>query len=273
MRGEAMEGTFSEEHLRIPGYVPVRFLGRNGGIVYLARRMSDGKEVILKVAREQYYTEHLRKHDSLLLHLDHPNILRVFEIGEVKGRTYAIEEYVEANLEDRLREGPLVARDSAILAQTLFLAIEYARDHGMVALRMTPSSILLTRDNVPKLFDFELRDEVGNMDFNERFVTRPAFMVPEDLVGEISTTEAADIYRIGAVMYAMLTGSAPFSGNAVEISKAVLHRPPEFLRKLNPAVPINLEAICLRCLEKQVERRYGSLGYLADELGRFVDSC
>jgi hypothetical protein len=83
-----MTATFRREHPPIPGYEPVRELGRNGAIIYLAHHVESGQEVVLKVAwpGAAYYAESLRTRDALLLHLDHPNILRVFDVGEVEGR-------------------------------------------------------------------------------------------------------------------------------------------------------------------------------------------
>jgi serine/threonine-protein kinase len=164
-----MAAGFLPEHPPIPGYEPVQLLGRNGGIVYLARRLSSGEQVVLRVASQPWFADYLRTHDALLLNLDHPNILRVFEIGEVEGRTYAAEEYViNRTLADRLRDGPLRAAEAVFLTRTLALTLGYVRKHHLIQPNLTPTKILLSDKNDPKLFDLELTDLVEKWDLQKR---------------------------------------------------------------------------------------------------------
>jgi serine/threonine protein kinase len=264
-----MAAEFLAEHPAIPGYVPVRLLGRNGAIIYLARQVSSGKLVALKVARGQF-GENLRTHYAPFLHLDHPNIIRVFEIGEVKGCAYGAMEYVDGRtLADRLREGPLPVPLAVLLTRTLALTLGYVRNQRMIHLHLTPASILFTEDNVLKLFDLQVTSVVEQWSSQKRTVgIEPAFSAPEYLACESIDSGAADVYRVGAIMYAMLTGQPPFVGDIREIVAAVLEQPPAPPRHLNASLSKEVEAVCLKCLEKWPERRYASLPDLADALRR-----
>jgi serine/threonine protein kinase len=232
--------------------------------------LSSGKQVVLKVY-DPWAAEFFRRQEALLAQLDHPNILRVFETGEVKGRVYAAVEYVSRALADRLREGSLLAPEPAALTRTIALTLEYARDQGMTHMNLTPASILLTDEGAPKLFDFGLMQFVEQWDDRHWLLMRPAFSAPEDLArfGH-SVSPTADVYRVGAAMYTMLTGQPPFAGDTREIVTAVLERPPARPRHLNAAVSRAVEAVCMKCLEKRPELRYASLQELADDLGHLM---
>src|SRR5437867_2580810 len=162
----------------IPGYEPVRFLGINGAIIYLARRSSGGQLVVLKVY-DRTSAERLRHHDSLLARLDHPNILRVFEIGDFQGRSYCALEYVDRNLADRLRQAPLSRSQTIRLIHAITLALQYAWNQGMIPVNLTPKSILLDAESIPRLSSFDAMDAIGpslQVGFSE-------FMAPEEVTG------------------------------------------------------------------------------------------
>jgi eukaryotic-like serine/threonine-protein kinase len=170
-----------------------------------------------------------------------------------------------------LRDGPLRATEAVLLTRTLALTLGYLRHHHLTQPNLTPTTILLTDKNDPKLFDLELTDVVEKWDVQKRVhAMRPAFSAPEDLAGGSIVSMAADVYRIGATMYAMLTGQPPFAGDVREIITLVAHETPAPVRQLNPAVPRDVEAVCLKCLEKRPERRYASLQELADALARLA---
>lgn len=208
----------------------MRYLGRNGSIHYLARQLSSGRQVALRVCDPwPEYAESVQRHATLLARLDHPNILRVVEIGEVEGRVHVVMEYVSGRtLADRSREGTLSAPEAAALTRIIALTLEYARDQGMTHLNLMPNSIWLTDEGMPKLSDFQLMEVVEQWDERESAVTiRPAFSAPEEIArGRHSVSPTAAVYRVGAVMYTMLTGQPPFAGSALEIAMSVLDRPP-----------------------------------------------
>jgi serine/threonine protein kinase len=260
----------------IPGYEPVRVLGTNHAIVYLARRCASGELVALKVYHRDTPITVGWSRDTLLKGLNHPNVLRVFEVGEAEGRRYSVFEYVEEDLAVRLREGPLRPSEAARIAQATALALRCARDRGMVQVDLKPSSVALGTDGVPKLLDFTSVEAIQEADGDERWplgrpAITPAWSAPEELAGHVSS-EAVDVYRVGAILYSMLTAQAPFSGSASETVAAVFERLPAPPRQLNPATWSDLDAVCLRCLEKEPRHRYRSLEALAEDLGRAIRS-
>jgi serine/threonine protein kinase len=244
----------------IPGYEPIRPLGINGAIVYLARRSSSDDLVVLKVY-EVAFAE-LVRHESLLARLDHPNILRVFEIGDFQGRPYCALEYCDGDLADRLRQGPLPRSQAIRLVSDIALAIQYARHQGVVPVSLAPNSILLAAESVPKLFEFEAMDAVGPS------ARSPEFMAPEEVAMGVSLTPATLVYRMGGVMYAVLTARPPFaSGDRVTNTlQRVLQEKPVLPRQVNATVAKDLEGVCMKCLEKRPEDRYASLEELAERL-------
>jgi len=252
----------------IPGYEPVRLLAINLGTVYLARHSSTGMLVALKVFRRDF-AQHSRDLHAPLAHLHHPNIIRVFGIGDFEESSYCALEYVEKTLADRLLQGSLPEVEAARLTRAVASALQYARDQGMILLNLTPNAILLNEENVPKLADFH----AGDARTESHAITLPsAFMAPEELQG--ITTAATDVYRLGAVMYAMLTGEPPFadrSGLEATLRQLIGERPMP-PRQVNAKVGSDLEAVCMKCLEKRPEARYASLQELADSLRRFVKS-
>jgi serine/threonine protein kinase len=267
---------FLPEHSPVPGYEVVRYLGRNGAICYLARQLSSGEQVVLKVCDPwPENAESVQRHASLLARLDHPNIVRVIEIGEVEGRVYVAMEWLSGRaLTDRLREGPISVPEAAALTRTIALTLEYARGQGMTHLNLTPNSIWLTVEGAPKLSDFHRMGVVEQWDERQSAaMMRPAFLAPEEIAGgRHSVSPTADVYRVGAAMYTMLTGQPPFAGDLREILRAVLERPPTRPRQLNAAVSRAAEKVCMKCLEKRPGCRYASLQELADHLAHLMKS-
>ncbi len=229
----------------IPGYEPIRLLGINLGAVYLARHSDSGALVALKVYRRSA-AAHARDLYTRLAQLDHPNILRVIGIGAFEEYFYCAFEFFDKTLADRLLQGPLPP-----------IAVQYAREQGMILLTLTPETIVLTQDNIPQLTDFHPHDDLP---------APPIFrspMAPEDSQG--IPTPATDVYRVGAVMYAMLTGLRPFASD-----EALLEGRPRRPRDVNRKVSRGLEKICMKCLEKRSDARYASAQHLADNLKSFL---
>lgn len=243
----------------IPGYEPVRALGINGALVYLARMESSGDLVVVRVYGR--WAEHILHHDSLLARLNHPNILRVFEIGDFQGRSYCALEYVEENLAERLRQGPLSRSNAISLVPAIALALQYAWQQGMVPVDLSPNEVLLAAGSVPKLSNFEPLDSIG------RRLGVPEFMAPEEVRG-ISTGVTTLVYRVGAVMYAVLTGQPPFTrdGGIMDLLWKILNESPVPPRRANATVDRDLEAVCMRCLAKRRDDRYASLQELAEQV-------
>jgi len=207
--------------------------------------------------------------------LDHPNIVPVYGAGEVDGQPYLAMKWIEggslsAHLA-RFREHP---RESARFVAKVARAIHYAHQRGILHRDLKPGNILLGPTAEPLVTDFGLAKrldvEVG-LTATGAVAGTPAYMAPEQARGEKALTVAADVYALGGVLYALLTGQPPFHGtNDVAVLEQVVGSPPPPPRALNPLVDADLEAVCLKCLEKEPGQRYSSAEALADDLSRYL---
>ena len=231
--------------LLIPGYEIIRVLARNGCELCEARSVKLGRIVALKVYMQDKACE--AREAEALVGLEHPNILRYFEVGEVQGCQYFAFEHVEAEtLAQRLRRGPLLANEARRVAILMTLALQSIRKAGLAAC-LSPADVFLTEP--PKLYLYPAP------------IPRVDVSAPEEIFGELdASTETADVYQVGALLYMMLTCQPPVSlETLLETNK--LARPVR-VRKLNPAVDRALDVICMKCLERAPNNRYASLATL-----------
>jgi tRNA A-37 threonylcarbamoyl transferase component Bud32 len=257
-------------------------IARGGmGVVYKARQLSLNRTVALKMilagqlatpeARQRFRTE-----AEAAANLQHPNIVAIHEVGEHEGHQYYSMDFVAGkNLGELVRENPLSAGQAASYVKTIAEAVHFAHQRGTLHRDLKPQNVLIDADDRPRITDFGLAKRVeadSGVTRTGDVVGSPSYMPPEqagsrpDRVGPHS-----DVYSLGAVLYELLTGRPPFRGaTSWETICQVLQTPPVSPRKLNPAVPQDLETICLKCLEKEPERRYHSTQELAAELDRFL---
>jgi len=265
---------------RIGKYQILEEIGRGGmGIVYKARQTNLNRIVALKMILAG---EHAGRHEQARLRqeaeatatLDHPNIVRIFDIGEHDGMPYLEMEYVGGgNLTRMLRSMPQPIRWAARLAETLARAIHVAHQRGIVHRDLNPSNILMTGDGVPKISDFGLAKFLlsdAGLSQNGTLLGTPPYMAPEQVSRGKDVGPAADVYAIGVILYEMLTGAPPFRGlTPMETLCQVLEGevvPPSRLRH---GLPEDLETICLKCLARAPGHRYPDAEDLADDLRRF----
>src|SRR5262249_49821673 len=180
------------------------------------------------------------------------------------------------SLAQALAGTPQPARRAAALLTTLAEALHVAHRDGIVHRDLKPANILLTTDGTPKVADFGLaRHFEGEPGFtlSGARIGTPSYMAPEQFIGKAGTIgPAADIFALGVLLYEMLTGRPAFRGEtASETERQVIHDEPVSPSRLNPKVPRDLETICLKCLEKDPERRYPTAGALADDLGQYLN--
>lgn len=258
-------------------------LGRGGmGVVYRAFQRSLDREVALKllsggVWAAPEFVATLRSEARHAALLQHPNIVAVHEIGDCDGQIYYAMQLVEGpTLAERLqRNGPLAPREAAVLMRTIAEAVDYAHRQGMLHLDLKPGNLILGKDQVPRITDFGLARRVGadGLVDNERVSGTPGYMAPEQVqVHGQRLSAATDVWGLGAILYEALTGHQPFEGESPQAVVAlVLAGTVRGPRRYNENLPRDLEAICLRCLEKDPARRYRSARALADDLGRFIE--
>jgi serine/threonine-protein kinase len=219
--------------------------------------------------------ERLRHEAKTLALFDHPNIVRVYSSGELHGRNYLAFEYVAGgSLIERFVDRPQPPVEAARLTQQLAGALHYAHQRGVLHCALKPSNVLLTADGVPKITNFGLSLPLAGPESERRLPFRrlPSYMAPELAEGRAADVgPATDVYALGAILYKLLTGGPPFLGETMaETLEMVRTRPPHPPSGLTPEVPAALDAICLKCLEKDPARRYPSAGDLADALDRYV---
>jgi eukaryotic-like serine/threonine-protein kinase len=274
---------------RLGDYDVLSELGRGSmGIVYLARHTRLQRVVALKMLLAGEFARHdIRARFSLeakaVARLQHPNIIQIFEVGEWRVSTvgppvpYFTLEYVEGgSLSARLAGAPQAPFHAASWLMTLAQAVHYAHGQGIVHRDLKPSNVLLTADGRLKICDFGvaklLTAPVGET-LGGLLIGTPEFMAPEQADGEGRLAQpATDVYALGAILYTMLTGRPVFRGASVlDTLEQIRRHEPCSPRRLQPAVPRDLETICLKCLEKDSRRRYSSAAGLADDLERFLN--
>jgi hypothetical protein len=250
------------------------------GVVYRARQVTANRLVALKMIRAgagagDRERERFRTEARAAARLHHPNIVQVYEMGEEGGQPFFALEYVDGeSLDRRLQRGAFPPAEAARLVRTLARAVEAAHRQGVIHRDLKPANVLLAADGTPKIADFGLAkilDEAGQTQTGDVMGTA-SYMAPEQARGEArSAGPAADVYALGAILYALLTGRPPFQGaNRLATLEQVRTLPPLPPRQRQPGCPRDLEAICLTCLEKAPGRRYAGAENLAEDLERFL---
>jgi tRNA A-37 threonylcarbamoyl transferase component Bud32 len=281
-------------------YELLQEIGRGGmGCVYKARHKQLGRIVALKTilagsgaaagAVRRFHGE-----AASAARLDHPGIVPVYEFGEHNGLRFFTMAFVEGrSLADRLTaEGPLDGRQAAFLVEQVARAMAFAHGQDIIHRDLKPANILLARDGTVHVSDFGLARRLGaaeaEADPAEDFphvetfqsvqrltaagaiLGTPGYMAPEQAVDARRAGKAADVWALGAVLYACLTARPPFKGRtAVETIVLVIDSEAPAPSDFNPGVDRDLEAICLRCLQKEAAQRYASAEELADDLARW----
>jgi tetratricopeptide (TPR) repeat protein len=263
-------------------YLMLEEIARGGmGVVYKARQVALNRIVAVKMiltgqSASPDELERFQAEVQAAAQLDHPHIVPIIEVGQWRGQRYFSMGFVDGcSLAERLAVGPLPPRDAAELLLTVAEAIEYAHARGVVHRDLKPANILLDRFGRPHVTDFGLAKRVGDqsgLTAAGQVIGTPSFMSPEQAAGNLALIgPASDVYSLGAVLYATLTGRPPFqAAGTLDTLKQVLEKEPVAPRYLNPTLPRDLETIALKCLEKNSAKRYSSAQALADELRRFL---
>jgi serine/threonine protein kinase len=267
----------------IEGYEILGVLGRGGmGIVYQARQHGLDRLVALKMILAGAHADpdelaRFRAEAEAAAKLQHANIVDIFEVGEVDGRPFFSLEFVAGgSLAQKLDGTPFPPRRAAQLSQILAQAMHYAHQKGIVHRDLKPANVLLTEDGTPKITDFGLAKRLDRNAGNTQtgaVVGTPSYMAPEQAAGRNKEIgPAADVYALGVILFEMLTGRPPFKADTPwDTLRDVIEREPAPPRLLNAKVDRDLEAICLKCLEKDPRHRYESAEELALDLSRYLN--
>jgi TolB-like protein/predicted Ser/Thr protein kinase len=263
-------------------YELVDEIGRGGqGVVYRARQKSLNRTVALKVIglghwATEAHLKRFRREAEAAASLDHSGIVPIYEVGEHDGSCYFSMKFVEGGqLDELIKREPMPIRRSVELIARVARTVHYAHEHSILHRDIKPGNILIDQKGEPHLTDFGLARLIET----ESTVTRtlevlgtPSYMAPEQAAGNnAQLTSATDVYGLGAVFYQLLTGHPPFAGGTTfETIRLLLDTEPRQPRLWNSKVDRDLSTICLKCLEKDPNRRYPSALAFAEDLERWL---
>src|SRR4026209_1130976 len=257
-------------------------IGRGGqGVVFRARQKSLNRIVALKVISlgqwaSKAHLKRFRLEAEAAARLEHPGIVPIHEVGERDGQCYFSMKFVEGGqLDEVVRRAPMSIWQGAELIGRVARTVHYAHEHGILHRDIKPGNILLDAKGEPHLTDFGLArlvESESSVTHTLEVLGTPSYMAPEQASGRNEQlTSATDVYGLGAVFYQLLTGHPPFAGGTTyETVRQVLETNPRRPRLWNPKIDRDLSTICLKCLEKDQQRRYSSALALAEDLERWL---
>ncbi|MCY3017971.1 MAG: protein kinase [Planctomycetota bacterium] len=292
-------------------YTLLRLLGRGGmGAVWEAHDTRLNRRVAVKVMvagedASANETERFKREAQNSAKLRHPNIVPVHDFGVERGRHYLVMDLVDGvMLGDALRQRQFTYREKAQLLEKVARAVQYAHEQGVIHRDLKPSNVMLEQKGggissftaaegtpppaspqsaianpqplEPLVMDFGLAKDItqdSSLSQSGQVMGTPAYMSPEQAEGRTREVgPCSDVYSLGAILYEMLTGRPPFTGeNVMQVLRATLTDDPVPPRQIAPGVPRDLETICLKCLHKRPERRYASAAALADDLKAWLN--
>jgi serine/threonine-protein kinase len=264
---------------RLSGLRILSIIGTGGmGRVYLAEDEGLRREVAIKtlspaLRRDERLRERFMQEARALARLGHPNVVRIYNLGQADEVPHFVMEYVHgASVVEAAR--PLSIEQKIEIFRKIVLAVEYLHQNDIVHRDLKPGNILVGTDLEPKLLDFGLARATRDL----RHLTRPGevmgtpdYLSPEQARGEQEIDSRSDIFSLGAILYELLAGEPPFrAGTVADQVRMICGADPLLPRRLNPAVPGDLQNICMKCLEKNAGDRYDTARELADDLARFL---
>ncbi|MDA0806869.1 MAG: protein kinase [Planctomycetota bacterium] len=264
-------------------------LGQGGmGVVYKARQKAANRLVALKIIRpdrmsnmtevtQRRMVDRFKAEAHAAARLQHDNLVTVYDVGEIEGCHYFSMQFVEGgSLSDQISDRSLDSREAATFVEPVCRAVHAAHEEGILHRDIKPANILIEDGTLrPRIADFglaKLQNEDQELTRSGEAMGTPSYMPPEQFGDAASATARSDIYSIGATLYHLLSGRPPFkAATSMATMRQVLNVEPVALRELNPEVDQDLETICMKCLEKEPDRRFQTAAEVADELKRFIN--
>jgi serine/threonine protein kinase len=252
------------------------------GIVYEAIEEPLHRVVALKLVRcgrlaGEVALQRFRTEAQAVARLEHPHIVRIYDYGEYDGAPYiSMELMAGGSLAEKLRGQPLPEQEAAQLVATLAQAVQFAHDHRVLHRDLKPANVLLAADGTVKLSDFglaKLLDADSGHTISDAVLGTPSYMSPEQAGGDLKRIDVvSDVYSLGAILYELLTAKLPFNGKTrADTLELVRNARPKYPSALRPGLSPALEAICLKCLEKEPRHRYATARQLAERLQMFLE--
>jgi len=262
-------------------YEFIEFIGRGGmGDVFKARDPRLGRHVALKFLRRDNPEQVARflREAQVQARVDHENLCPVYEVGEIEGLSYIAMQYIAGGSIKEIADLPDLREKASIMVDVAD-ALHAAHQAGLIHRDIKPANILVERSADgrwhPYVVDFGIAREVdtpNQLTVSGMVLGTPAFCAPEQVRGESSKLDRrTDVYGLGATLYWFLTGQSPYAGGYPEIVTGIAERDPIPPHRIDRSIPVDLETIVLKCLEKEQDRRYATAREASEDLRRFLD--
>lgn len=280
----------SQPGTRFGDYELLELLARGGmGVVYKARQISLNRTVALKmiqagVLASAAEVKRFHSEAEAVAHLQHPNIVAIHDTGQYDGHHYFSMDYVAGcTLAEIVRDGPLPAARAAAYVRTIAAAVHHAHQHGIIHRDLKPANVIIDEHDEPRITDFGLAKRLSDSQFSSlnpqltlsgQVLGSPNYLPPEQAEPKRGAIgPPSDVYSLGAILYHLAMGRPPFQAESLTtLLRQVIETEPVAPRSLNPSLPRDLETICLKCLEKEIPRRYSTAQELAEDLERFLEN-
>ena len=256
-------------------------IGEGGmAVVYSAWDIEDQIPVAIKILRDEYlgndeFIRRFKDESKAIAVLSHPNIVKVYDVSFGDRIQYIVMEYIDGiTLKDYIeKKGPINWKETIHFVLQILRALQHAHDKGIIHRDVKPQNIMLLEDGTIKVTDFGIarfsKNTTKSMTMTNKAIGSVHYISPEQARGE-STDAKSDLYSLGVMMYEMLTGKLPFDAdNAVSVAIMQLQSDPEPPRKLNPKIPVGLEEIIIKTMQKEPKKRYRSAAEMYNDMVKF----
>ena len=265
---------------RLDGRYEIHELIGVGGManVYRCTDTLDDREVAIKILKDEYlnneeFIRRFKNESKAIAMLSHQNIVKVYDVSFGDMIQYIVMEYIDGiTLKEYIdQQGIIEWKDALHLTTQVLKALQHAHECGIVHRDIKPQNIMLLQDGSIKVTDFGIArfSDTATRPMTEQAIGSVHYIAPEPAKGDV-TDGKTDIYSVGVMLYEMLTGRLPFDGeSAVSVALMQLQSTPKRPREINPGIPIGLEQITMRAMQKQPEDRYASAAEMLSDIERF----